>query len=182
VWRRLRVGKEEMAGWVAGAGWERFVGGLGRGSNYGLKCELCSQIQENTGGNTVTENAVRRTPKLVSFLQPPVSHFCSLISCFSSEYSIRSVYTIYGSGRDVNLSNPFTTLLITRGVVVLRLQEFKFLNLKLDRCVALHQNELSYPNGGSGTPVPIKRRMMRTSFSTITYWQRHNKMGRVTQL
>jgi len=53
--------------------------------------------------------------------------------------------------------NRIVTRLITRGVVVLRLQEFGSLDLKPDRCVALHQNELSSPDGRSGTPVPITR-------------------------
>ena len=51
--------------------------------------------------------------------------------------------------------NRIVTRLITRGVVVLRLQEFGSLDLKPDRCVALHQNELSSPDGRSDTPVPI---------------------------
>jgi hypothetical protein len=40
--------------------------------------------------------------------------------------------------------NRIATKLITRGVVVLRLQEFGSTDLKPDRCVALHQNELSF--------------------------------------
>jgi hypothetical protein len=55
--------------------------------------------------------------------------------------------------------NHIVRRLITRGVLVLRLQRFESPDLKPNRCIAPQAPTMSYPHpdGRPGTPVPIRR-------------------------